>query len=166
MRRCLLKFTKLYYHGCSFKASESDLLSYQSKELETLSRTLAEAAADVARSAAARREANASAAAMEQRLRADLDRETAAERRLAADIHELEQRLEAIRGEQVKEAAEAAAKAAELEASVHEREAQALQSEARIADLKERLQKAESLWDGLQKPEVCLVLYYGESVTI
>ena len=91
---------------------------------------------------------------MEQRLRADLDREAAAERRLAAEIADLEQRMDAVRRDTAREDAEAAAKAADLEAAIREREATALQAGGRIADLRERLQAAQSLWDGVQKPEV------------
>jgi hypothetical protein len=148
-----------YFILCICLAGISSKLTYmaagaQTKELEELSRSLAGAAADAARDTAARRSANAAAAAVEQRLRADLDREAAAERRLAADIADLEQRVDAVRRDTAREAAEAAARAADLDAAIREREATALQAEGRIADLRERLQAAESLWDGVQKPEV------------
>ena len=128
--------------------------------MEKLSKSLAEASADAARNAAARREASTALAALEQRLRADLDRESAVERRLATDIRDLEQRLESVRREQAKETAEVAMKAAELESAIKEREAVAQLSEVRIADLKDRLLAAESLWDGVQKPEVVFNFHY------
>ena len=106
------------------------------------------------RDAQSLRDSNVLAAAAERRLREEIELELSTQDRLRREISDLESGVDSVRRETERQQAKASAVKAELEIATRERESSAMASDARIADLRERLLQASKLWEEVGQPEV------------